>query len=80
MYMLSALVPESKEHTMQDTRPAPAIEGRIAISILEAAEVLGISRSYAYQMAASGELPTLRLGRRILVPVAALRELVGLDS
>ena len=65
---------------MQDTRPAPAIEGRIAISILEAAEVLGISRSYAYQMAATGELPTLRLGRRILVPVAALRELVGLDS
>ncbi len=65
---------------MQDTRPAPAIEGRFAISILEAAKVLGISRSYAYQMAATGELPTLRLGRRILVPVAALRELVGLDS
>ena len=53
---------------------------RFAISILEAAKVLGISRSYAYQMAATGELPTLRLGRRILVPVAALRELVGLDQ
>ena len=64
---------------MQDTRPAPAIDERFAISILEAAKVLGISRSYAYQMAATGELPTLRLGRRILVPVTALRELVGLD-
>jgi excisionase family DNA binding protein len=64
---------------MQDTRPAHTIDERFAISILEAAKVLGISRSYAYQMAATGELPTLRLGRRILVPVAALRELVGLD-
>lgn len=64
---------------MQDARPAHTIDERFAISILEAAKVLGISRSYAYQMAATGELPTLRLGRRILVPVAALRELVGLD-
>jgi len=55
------------------------IEERYAISILEAAQVLGISRSYAYQMAVTGELPTLRLGRRILVPVAALRSLVGMD-
>ena len=81
MCMLSAFDPhDSKEQAMmQDTRPAPAIDERFAISILEAAKVLGISRSYAYQMAATGELPTLRLGRRILVPVAALRELVGLD-
>jgi excisionase family DNA binding protein len=49
------------------------------ISVLDAAKVLGISRSYAYMMANTGELPTVRLGRRILVPVASLRDLAGLD-
>jgi hypothetical protein len=39
----------------------------------------GISRSYAYLIANTGELPTVRLGRRILVPVASLRDLAGLD-
>jgi len=54
-------------------------EGRYMISVLDAAKVLGISRSYAYLMANTGELPTVRLGRRILVPVASLRDLAGLD-
>jgi excisionase family DNA binding protein len=54
-------------------------EGRYMISVLDAAKVLGISRSYAYMMANTGELPTVRLGRRILVPVASLRDLAGLD-
>jgi excisionase family DNA binding protein len=54
-------------------------EGRYMISVLDAAKILGISRSYAYLMANTGELPTVRLGRRILVPVASLRDLAGLD-
>lgn len=54
-------------------------EGRYMISVLDAAKVLGISRSYAYMMANTGELPAVRLGRRILVPVASLRDLAGLD-
>lgn len=47
------------------------------ISIGQASELLGISRRLAYQAAASGELPVLRLGRRLLVPTARLRELLG---
>jgi excisionase family DNA binding protein len=48
----------------------------LAITITEAAERLGISRSHAYELAAGGELPSLRLGRRILVPLHALEDLV----
>lgn len=47
---------------------------RITYTIEEAAEVLGIGRSLAYDMASRGELPSLRLGRRVVVPRKALEE------
>ena len=53
---------------------------RPTCSVTEAAAVLGISRQSAYNAIEAGELPSLRLGRRIVVPVARLRELLGLDG
>ena len=32
-------------------------------------ELVGVSKSYAYQLAKDGTLPVVRLGRRVLVPV-----------
>ena len=49
------------------------------LSIPEAAQLLGIGRNAAYQAAAAGQLPTLRIGRRLLVPTARLRALLGLE-
>lgn len=49
---------------------------RLAMSVEEAAETLGISRSLAYELARRGELPCLRLGRRLVVPVEALETMV----
>ena len=42
------------------------------MTVEQAGQLLGISRRSAYRAAAAGQLPTLRLGRRILVPTAAL--------
>ncbi|MGH9169716.1 MAG: helix-turn-helix domain-containing protein [Acidimicrobiales bacterium] len=53
---------------------------RLVLSVSEAAELLGISRDLAYDLAARGELPTLRLGRRIVVPRARLLELIGVPA
>ena len=36
-------------------------------------KTLGISRAAAYQAVREGKLPARRIGRRILVPVTALR-------
>ena len=47
-----------------------------ALSIKEAAETLGISVAKAYQAANSGEIPTVRIGKRILVLVAALERML----
>jgi len=48
-----------------------------AISIKEASQQLGISLSSAYEAANSGELPIIRIGKRILVPVAALEKMLS---
>jgi excisionase family DNA binding protein len=50
------------------------------ITVEEAARLLGISRPTAYAAARTGELPTLRFGRRRLVPVARLRAMLGADA
>jgi excisionase family DNA binding protein len=49
---------------------------RETYSVLEAARVLGISRSGAYGAVYRGEIPALRIGQRIVVPRKALRELL----
>lgn len=50
---------------------------RMTLSVEEAAGVLGISRALAYELVRRGELPRLRLGRRVVVPRRALEELVA---
>lgn len=49
---------------------------RLTMSVEEASVALGISRSLAYELVRRGVLPSLRLGRRIVVPVCALEDLV----
>ncbi len=39
----------------------------------EAAEMLGLGRSKVYAMLASGELPSVRIGKSVRVPTEALR-------
>ena len=51
---------------------------RLVLSVTEAAALLGISRDLAYELAARGELPSIRLGRRLVVPKLALLEMLGL--
>ncbi len=48
----------------------------LTLSVTEAARLLGISRAFAYELVARGELPSLRLGRRVVVPRRALEQLV----
>jgi excisionase family DNA binding protein len=39
----------------------------VTISVDEVAEVLGVSRGSAYKAAHSGELPTIKIGKRLLI-------------
>ena len=64
---------------MQQATPSPldALEGKATITIEQTAQLLGLGRTAAYDAARRGELPTRRLGRRLLVPVPALLEWLG---
>ena len=61
---------------MQTTRSAPE---RMAVSIGEAADLLGIGRSLAYELARNGRLPTVAVGGRRRVPLKALERLLEVE-
>jgi len=48
-------------------------EGYQVLPAYSAAEAIGISRSKIYELLASGELPSVRIGASVRVPVEALR-------
>lgn len=50
----------------------------MVVSVPEAARLLGISRTHAYELVARGELAHLRLGRRLVVPKHAIETMLGL--
>lgn len=50
---------------------------RLTLTIPEAAKVLGIGRNQAYEAARTGEIPVIKIGKRKLVPIAALRAILG---
>ena len=50
---------------------------RLTLTVEEAASLLGIGRGLAYELARSGKLPAIRLGRRLLVPRAALERMLA---
>jgi len=49
-------------------------------SVEELAGLLGISRGSAYAGVRSGELPGIRVGKRVVVPVRRVAQLLGEDQ
>ena len=62
----------------------PASGSSATLTITEAAELLGIGRNLAYEIATrDGELagvPVIRVGRRLLIPQARLLTVLGLKD
>jgi excisionase family DNA binding protein len=53
-------------------------QGALVVTVPEAARLLGISRTHAYELVARGDLAAIRLGRRIVVPKRAIESLLGM--
>ncbi len=49
---------------------------RLTFTVSESAEILGVSRTTAYELVRSGALPCVRLGRRIVITRRTLEELL----
>ncbi len=50
---------------------------RLTLSVEETARLLGIGRNLCYDRVKTGEIPSLKIGRRLLVPKAALEKLLA---
>ena len=53
------------------------MEDKLTFSVEEAAKLLGIGRNLCYDKVKTGEIPVLKIGRRLLVPKAALEKLLN---
>lgn len=56
--------------------PHSNIDKRLCITVPEAAEMLGLSKNFVYQLVREGKLPSIRFGKRILIPRVALEKML----
>ncbi len=57
-------------------RPDP-VESAILVSVDRAAELMSVSRTFAFSQVQKGIWPSVRLGRRVLIPTDGLRQMVS---
>ena len=50
---------------------------RKTVTVKEAATLLGIGRDTAYAAVRDGTLPSIRLGKRLVIPIVALNKLLS---
>ena len=50
---------------------------QLTFSVSQTAKLLGVSRNGAYEAIARGQVPSIRIGRRLLVPRIALERMLG---
>jgi excisionase family DNA binding protein len=72
-----AALKESAPCTLTPSAVAPSREGRLTITVEEAALRLGISRPTAYEAVKIGSIPSIKIGHRILVPLDALDRMLN---
>lgn len=65
--------------TNTDSVGVPDPYQRPTISVPEAGRLFGLSRASAYEAVARGDLPVIRLGRRMVVPTAAVMRMLALE-
>ena len=53
------------------------MDDKKTLTVEEAARELGVSRNKAYEACRDGEIPVIRIGRRMLVPRAALERMLA---
>jgi excisionase family DNA binding protein len=53
---------------------------RKTYNVEEAGRLLGVGRNQAYEAARRGEIPTIKIGKRLLVPRAALDRMLDPDT
>ena len=59
---------------LQSQLNPPRLGGRLALHVIEVARVLGLGVTKTRELVTAGEIRSVRVGRRILIPVSALEQ------
>jgi excisionase family DNA binding protein len=52
------------------------MDERLVLTVRETASVLRLSRAFTYELVARGQLPSVRFGRRIMIPRAGIQRIL----
>lgn len=73
--------PRAADPTEPSTAMVGAVPtGRLALSLSEVADALGVGRTMVYRLTSSGQLPSIQIGKRRLIPVHVLDEWIRAQS
>jgi excisionase family DNA binding protein len=68
----------TKRHTSPEEMDA--ILSKPTMTVDELSAVLGVGRGQAYAAVREGQVRSLRIGKRILIPTTAVREMLGREG
>lgn len=68
--------PSNPALSLQSPSADPA-DAPLLVAVPDAARLLGIGTTFAWELVRAGDIPSVKLGRRVLVPRAALQCLAG---
>ena len=72
--------PREEKPTEPDAARAPPAAERLVYTVPEAGRLLGLSRNGSYEAAKRGDIPTIRMGRLLLVPKRRFHQLIERDD
>jgi excisionase family DNA binding protein len=61
----------------RDSSSSLLSEGKVLLSVEEAASVMSLGRSFIYDLVMRGEIASIKVGRTRRIPVMALQEFVN---
>jgi len=61
-------------------KPIPDPRQTPTLTVVEAGQYLGLGRDSSYKAVNRGEIPIIRIGRRIVVPTAQLLAMLGISD
>jgi excisionase family DNA binding protein len=78
--LLADLTPKRPPPRKFDPADLDLLNNHLVLNVDEVSRLLRLSRMATYEGVWSGEIPSVKIGRRILVPVAGLKALLGLGE
>jgi excisionase family DNA binding protein len=56
------------------------IHDKLTVTVEVAGKALNLGRNAAYEAVRRGDIPSVRIGRRYVIPTASLRRMLGIEG